>query len=363
MLFALIVHFLYKNGVKKIICILVLAFYCICPLHAYYSVTLWKDILFGGNFILIFISLFKLIQTDNKINLKNKYLYLLIISILIMLFFRNNRIYVFFVMIPFLIYHFKNSRKLMTILSFSIVIFYFIIKGPVFSIVGVSSTKSVEAYSIPLQQIARVIALDGKISKENSESLEKLLIMENIKKNYMPHISDPIKNSINPNYFNKNQKEFLITWAKLLKDNPRIYIESYLSSTLGYWYPDAIYHATSNVNSSNETYNAFKYNIDNNPKGINHINKAIDYTLARTYPFANLFWSVGLTCLLMLFSFALIKYNNKNKYLVCYAPFIGLWLTMMIATPVFCELRYVYGIFTCLPALLLLPFITKENKD
>lgn len=362
MLFSLVVYLLYKNNVKRIIWLVVLAFYCLCPLHAYYSVTLWKDILFGGNFILIFISLYNLVKQEKSINFKNKYLYLFILSILILMFFRNNGIYVFFVMIPFLIYYFRYARKIMTLLSLSLVIFYYIIKGPIFNFMGVSSTRTVESYSIPLQQVARVISLDGEISPSANESLEKLLVMENIKANYTPHISDPIKNSIQKEYFNANQQEFIRTWLKLLVDNPSIYIESYLSSTLGYWYPDVIYHATSNVDSATETYNAYKYDIYNNPKGIRFINKIIDRTLGRTYPFANLIWSVGLACLLMFFSLVLTIYNSsRSKYIVCYSPFIGLWITMMIATPVFCELRYVYGIFTCLPILLLLPFMGKSE--
>lgn len=361
-LFALVIQTLYKNKVNKLLCIMILGFYCINPLHSYYSVTLWKDILFGGNFILLFISLYNLIK-EEKITMKNKNLYLLIVSILILMFFRNNGIYVFFVMIPFMIYYFKNSRRLVTILSISLVIVYYVIKGPVFSLAGIKSTKTVESYSIPLQQIARTISLDGNIEENEKTSLEKLLIMDKIKENYVPYISDPIKNSINVEYFTNHQSEFIKTWASLLIKNPQIYIESYLSSTLGYWYPNVVYHATSFVGSANDEYNAYAYNIDNDPKGNKIINKIIDCTTARTYPFANVFWSVGVACLAMFFGLSLIIYNKrKNKYVVCYAPFIGVWATMMIATPVFSELRYVYGIFTCIPLLILLPFITKEKS-
>lgn len=360
-LFALVIKTLYKNNVNKIICIIILAFYCISPLHAYYSVTLWKDILFGGNFILLFIALFNLIN-EQKISLKNKNLHLLILSSLVLMFFRNNGIYVFFVMVPFMIYYFKQNRKLISLLSISLIIMYYVIKGPIFALAGISSTRTVESYSIPLQQVARTISLNGKISNKEKETLNKLFYMEQVKENYVPYISDPIKNSVNAKYFANHQSEFINVWIKLLIKNPQIYIESYMSSTLGYWYPNVIYHATSFVGSATEEYNAYKFKIDNAPKGNKAVNKMIDYANARVYPFANLFWSVGLACLLMFFGLALTLYNSsKNKYVVCYAPFIGLWITMMIATPVFSELRYIYGIFTCIPLLILLPFFTKNN--
>lgn len=35
---------------------------------------------------------------------------------------------------------------------------------------------------------------------------------------------------------------------------------------------------------------------------------------------------------------------------------------MMVAIPVFAELRYIYGIFVCMPIILLIPFIGRKNE-
>ena len=55
-------------------------------------------------------------------------------------------------------------------------------------------------------------------------------------------------------------------------------------------------------------------------------------------------------------------YFGNKKYLLCYIPLFGLWLSLMASTPVFCELRYIYGLFTCSPFLVFLPFIIKKEK-
>lgn len=46
-----------------------------------------------------------------------------------------------------------------------------------------------------------------------------------------------------------------------------------------------------------------------------------------------------------------------------FTPLFGLWLSIMAATPVFCELRYVYGLFICIPLLIITPIILKSKKD
>lgn len=355
-LYSGIIAYLYKKNINKYILLLILLIFAISPLHAYYSVTLWKDILFGANFILVMYSLKKL---NEKINCKS--ILLFIFSILIMLFFRNNGIYVFFVMVPCLIYYFKNNRRAVTIICSSIIVFYYLITGPLYNYIGIKETWSTEAYSIPLQQIARVIYLDKEIDNKDMKELNKLMNVDNIKTNYLPHISDPVKNSVNLEYFNKNKGKFFKIYLNLLVDYPIIYIESYLSQTLGYWYPDTVYHATSIVNAESELYNARKYDIYNTDNSPEILDLLIDGANSKSIPFSILFWSTGLYCVLLFLSIIICVYRKNNKYLYLYTPFIGLWFTMMLASPVFAELRYIYGIFVCMPLILLIPFI-KERE-
>ena len=59
-------------------------------------------------------------------------------------------------------------------LTISIACFYFIIKGPVFDYFNVKKTTSVEAFSIPLQQVARVLASNKEIDIEDELYLRSL---------------------------------------------------------------------------------------------------------------------------------------------------------------------------------------------
>ncbi len=358
LVFSLVVTYLYKKQVKKWIIILTLLFYALSPLHAFYSVTLWKDILFGVNFALILLAFLKI----NEEGFTKKNIAILILSLLILLFFRNNGIYIFIFLITFIILIYKKF-KITIPLCASLLIIYFIITGPIYNKIGVIPTKSVEALSIPLQQVGRVIVLDQEIDKESQKYLNEIFNINYLKENYEQHLADNTKNSINLETFDKTKIKFFKVWFKLLIKHPLTYIESYLASTCGYWYPDVAYHAISFVNSETETYNAYEYNIKSAPKTPEFINKIIDRTADKTLPFSILIWSTGLYCYILFLMCMIYIYLHKfqNKNIICYLPLIGLYLTIMISSPVFAELRYIYGLFTCLPLIILIPFLNKKE--
>lgn len=353
LVFGFVIRYLYNKGLKKSICIIILLFYSLNPLFGHYSVTLWRDVLFGVSFVILFILLLEFLQA--KITKKN--IILFIASILVILFFRNNGIYIFIFTIPFLILFIKKNRIFMSVLCGVILVFYFIIKGPVFDYLNIAKTTSVEALSIPLQQMARVIASGREIDDESKEYLEKLYDYDSVSNRYSPIISDPIKNITNNEFVNNDKMAFIKTYLNLFFKYPNVYVEAYLLQTLGYWYPDVIYWATAGESTSIfDTENVYS-----DPLTPDWYNKIIDTTTSRRIPLNNLIWSVGLPFLILLFSTFVIFYKNKKKYILPLIPLYGLWFSVMIATPVFSELRYVFGLFTCVPLMIILIFIKKKE--
>ena len=352
--FSYSIKFLYENGLKKVVCVGLLLFYLLNPLYAHYSITLWRDVLFGASFVLLIISLYNFLDSNN---IKFNYILLFIVSVLMLMFFRNNGIYIFLFLIPFLIIILTNKRKFMIILSVILVCFYFGVKGPVFDYFKVEKTTSVEAFSIPLQQMARVVASGRDINDKDKKYLKKLFEYDKISDSYRNSISDPVKNITNNDFLSENKSEFFSTYLSLFFKYPNVYVEAYFLQTLGYWYPDVIYWAT-----AGESKGIFKeekvYSSPLTPEWYNNI---IDMTTSRKIPLSNLIWSVALPFLILIISAFVMVYNGDKKYLLCYVPLFGLWLSIVVASPVFCELRYVYGLFTSLPIVLFLPVIVNKK--
>lgn len=339
-LFAYVCRFLYKRKINIKICLITILAYALLPMYTHYSITMWKDVMFGGCFILVLVSLLEFALNQNKISLGQ--ILIFVLGILMMMFFRNNGVYIVLFMTPFIIFTFRKRKIIFAPLMIGLIAIYFIVKGPVYSMIGVSSTNSVEAFSIPLQQIARVFALDKDVDEQSLKYLNSIMDTTKIKENYTPYISDPIKNMTNRAVVENTKDELIKTWIRLLKRYPQIYVEAYLSQTVGYWSPDVDYWTT--LNQENST---------NMPK---ILCKVIDITASKRLPFANLFWSIGLGFTVTLLSYTLTLYK-KDKIGIAYIPFLGLWITMMLASPVYAEFRYVYGLFTGLPIIMLIPFL------
>ena len=353
-IFTYLIKFLYEKSIKNIYLIIVTLFLALSPLFAIYSITLWRDILFSLAFVILFISLYKFV--DNKYSFSPSIILMYIFSVLVILFFRNNGIYIILLFIPFFIGLGKKHRKIILFGNLGIVILYFLVKGPIFDYLGVQKTTSVEAFSIPLQQISQVIVNDGDIDKKTYDYLTQVIDIEKVKETYNPTIADFVKRATNNDKLTDNKMEFITTWLRIGIDNPRLYIESYLLSTLGYWYPDVIYWATAGESTS-----IFKdVDVYSDPVILDDV--PLDVLTSREIPLSSMLWSIGTMFIILIISTAIMLYKKRGKYLLAYIPLYCLWVSLMVASPVFAELRYIYALFACMPLLLLIPFVKIKNN-
>jgi hypothetical protein len=56
--------------------------------------------------------------------------------------------------------------------------------------------------------------------------------------------------------------------------------------------------------------------------------------------------------------------RHKKSVLLVYLPVFGVYLTLLIATPVYSEFRYIYSLFTSLPMFCIVPFLDiRKNTE
>lgn len=356
LIFVLSIRYFYNKGLKKCICYLLAIIFAFNPLYSFYSVTLWRDVLFGASFIVILICLYDYVINDFNINKSS--LILFTVSIIFMLFFRNNGIYVFIIMSCFIIFIGSKKRVAKLIYCITIIFLYFIVKGPVFNYFKVQKGLPSESYSIPIQQISRVVASGSKIKKSDYSYLTKLYNVKIAKEQYNPIISDKMKETINNDVLKQNKIEFIKVYLSMLIDHPTLYFEAYFTQTLGYWYPDVQYWAT-----AGESNGIFEKEVKSVPLLPKNINRLIDMTTSRKIPFSMLIWSVGLYFEMLVFFTTVSLYKFGKKVLLYYAPFYGLWLSIMVATPVFCEFRYIFGIAISMPFIIVCTFMNDKKNN
>ena len=182
-----------------------------------------------------------------------------------------------------------------------------------------------------------------ELDEYTKEQINSFFKCENIGEKYNPILSDPVKAELNVTYFSENKGEFINLWLKLLKGYFKDYVESFISNSYGYYYPEAVNWITCKDMEENRYGIKFSQLIDGKL-----ISKISSLTDRRDIPMVSMCLSVGMAFWLILLSLGYEIYMNRYKNIVIYIPILVLWLTL-IASPVFCEYRYAYSMFTILP--------------
>lgn len=360
--FAYLTATLYKAGASKIYIILTVIGYSFISYHAVFSATIWKDVWFGGIAAALTSLLYRVISqyrsSKQHISVFNGIM--LFVFGAAMCLFRSNGLYAFALLtVCMSVYAVLRNHLTPVFICIAALAFSLFIKGPVYKANNITPPDTIEALSVPVQQISAVITYGGELTPKQAEMLENIADVSLVPREYLPSLADPIKELVraknNQRYILDHKGGFLKLWLDLGLKYPHIYLISYLNLTHGYWDPDI------------QDWIYWIYPIDLKAEGL-AIDKAsllpeglgnIAETLRNLYiyiPYLGLLWSIGAAVWILIFMTGAAIIKRPGEYILIYLPIIAVWLTIMIATPVYAEFRYLYSIFTTLPLLCMIPF-------
>ena len=81
--------------------------------------------------------------------------------------------------------------------------------------------------------------------------------------------------------------------------------------------------------------------------------KEISIKLSGMVPLYGTLWSMGVACWVMIFCIGNVIIRQEKKKLILYLPGVAILLTVLIATPVATEFRYVYFMVFGMPFYLM----------
>lgn len=343
----------YNNNVSSGIWWFAAVIFAIEPIHCVYSVTIWKDVLFAYALLAFcFILMVMEVQIKRQGRLK-PYMWLLYVVVsFVFCFSRTNGLYAWIFTLPFLLWHYRKKLKpwiVSTVICILLIIGY---KGWMLPHFQVIEPDTVEALSVPLQQIAFTIQNDGDFSEYDTNVINKIANMDSIGEHYNAHISDPVKNFIrnygHQEYITQNKTEFIKLYISVGMKNPTDYIVAFLNQSRGYWY-----HKMSNYIYFSEGVHRFAEEIGvyRTPLFPESISAAMDKLMNKYCDVWHMIWSLALSTYAV---FILFVYSIcKKRACFYFIPIIGVFITLVIATPVNDEFRYAYGIYLALPLLML----------
>lgn len=364
-----VVKTLQKSGAITPVLIITICFYALMPYNGAYAVTIWKDIPFAGCMTLFAAALMRFLLRGNasasadaipKLSVSEYFTLVIpyIISGILLCLFRTNGWYVFVVSVPFILITYRKCPKVMLPMHLIILAVVLFIKYPVMNIYDIQQADFVESLSIPVQQIARVIANGEQLTDSQVEFVGQIMDLEQVSTVYQPDVSDNIKNLIRQSgneYLETHKGLFIKMWFSIGLKHPKTYFDAYVAQTSGYWYPDV----SCEVGLADGIYpNEFGLSWQPVIKGSIPIKiKEILFKLPDLIPLYGAFWSMGFMLWLSLLLAALSLRSRKTANALICLPFLLLALTLCIATPVATEFRYAYAMFYALPILILSPFV------
>lgn len=234
--FTYCIAFLRKYRVSKTIRVISILYYALFPTIVMFAMCSTKDVLFTSvTLVSIIVAIEALLDKEKFLNSKRsqcKFALIMFLAIIL----RNNAIYAYIPFLVIFVIAFKNKDiwKVMVGIISLYIIYTIIIYGGL----KVSRTKSAEAFSVPLQQIARVYNYNKEsLTEEEIEKIYEYTSEEQLR-HYIPECSDFIKHEVYLKEY--GYAKFLKLWFGIGIKNPGIYVDSFLENTLGFWYPDTI---------------------------------------------------------------------------------------------------------------------------
>lgn len=330
------------TGINKKIAVVFSLFIGFAPYWTFASETLHKDGMFLAFFALY---VTELILVTNKFFIENaekiswKELCILLLSGLLVCFWRNDGIYMVAPSMICLIFIEKRKYWKHFLVTLAILLSVYLgFNKVVLPIMHVAPTEKREALSLPLQQTARYLKYyPNDLNKNERKSLDKIFNKPSkIGKIYDPNISDPVKFKLKGNI---NIRTYLKLWFEMGLRHPLVYINATFAGTNEYYVPwkmapnFAWAGAMSNWSRPkflHTHYYAPAYIRWNFTKFVNKLSE---------FPFINVLFSFSMDIWICILMISLLWKSYGFKYVVPFTPVLMNFL-VCIASPVNGMTRY-----------------------
>ncbi len=386
--FACGVTLLYRRGTGRTALLLVQGWCMFYPFHWYMSVSITKDTVFTGFFVLQLLCLCGLTDAGKEKDRLWKELGFFA-STVGMLLFRNNGKYAFLVLLLVLLVAFaagKTDRRYLGRLflwSAGAFLTGTLALAAIFRLSKAEQGDRREMLSMPIQQLARTMLYHGGVGElpedDNTMSgadreLVNAFLLNESYRSYRPDISDPVKSNTNTYVVRYRAKDFLTTYLRLLAQYPGDYLNAALAVNAGYLYPGDTTHAYINVTDDRvgRGYVQTYWEEDTmNARGIckascweglyDRLERWADENAYLSLPVLKYLFVPGVWLWLYLFLLAYLVMQRRYLQCIPLALVGGYFATLLLGPAV--QLRYIYPVMAAFPFVLSAARVRKEEKN
>ena len=354
------ISWLAARGAPRWLIVFTFLFLLANPVVPLFVILLTSDALFSGLVVLLIPIVYDLVHLPERSVRLGDLMPFLAVSVGIC-FMRNNGIYVVLFTLFCLLFFFKRGRRAIVGAGVGVAVFWAFVLNVAYPAAGIAEVPFAEAVGIPLQQVGATLADgDGRVTDEQLRFMSNIETTDRLRHTWNPATADGIKYDLgfNDAYLNEHKVEFIKHWFAIGAENPKIYLKAYLMETQGWW--DVGVYRWVRIGAGGWTwapaYNVIDIDLLGDATGL-PVRATADAILSEEHlewvPFANAagnVWCVALAIVILLRG-----RREQRPGALALAPLVGIWITLMIASPIFCEFRYVFALCLSWPFLLFLP--------
>ena len=357
--FAYVMMTLYQVKVPGWFLAAVYAVYAFQPHNIVYSVTLWKDIPFAGAAVLFITALYRLMKGIGK-SRSGDYL-VFITGALGFSLWRTNGWYAFLVTVLIMLLLLGRQEKKLMLLMITVLAVSWALINPVLDLLGVRETNMVEAFAVPMQQVARVVHEERELTEEEVDLLSEIFWMDKVADYYNPLTVDPIKFETfrydQVPHILEHKGDYLKLYLSLGMKYPGDYLKAWVDETKGYWNGGYFFWIYTKQMDSNP------YGIANTvePNGIQKLFAAAFRYLEKP-AFLQPLVSIGLHIWALIVC-TLVNILKKREEFLLGIPLLVLTAGLWLGTPVYSEFRYAYPMILSMPLILGVTVFGKKSAE
>ncbi len=310
----------------------------ICPPLVMFCLCSAKDGLFMGMLLIQVLLLLDLCEDVEAFFTNKKKLLLFAVSAILMMLFRHNGCYAFLVFLPFLAVFMKKKATGLqagkTLLYGVLLICLYLILNKGFAfITKASDGEHQEVLTVPIMQLARTYAYEpDAFLQEDREVLFRYLPEEALQ-HYTPKVSDGVKISFSNAAYEENSGDFWKLWGRTLIRHPFSYMNAWLMTSYGFWYPDTVidvYRGNPRFTYVYEDSSYFGYETEEPGvrrsflPALNELYRRMSLTIfQQKVPFVSMLFSPGFLFWCMMFGLGfLLNQKEQGRYLEVVLPFL-----------------------------------------
>lgn len=328
----------------------------------YLSISTTKDVIFTAAVLVMLLCLYKIVlQKRNELRIDIWDIGFTVNGVFMILF-RNNGKYallVTFVAAVLVVLFARRNRKLFIRIAggcLCVLVVGNLLLSALTRLTHASDIRKEEMLSVPIQQFSRVVAYQEEISPEDMEIIDGF-IKDKAYENYIPSISDPVKDGADAAFVRNNIKAFAGTYFHLLSSYPGDFINAVLALDAGYLNPFDTTH------KDVYTWGASWLRVGWSPDkelGLSQSPKLEKlYEVLRDFADGNQYANIPILGYLVmpggyLWVYLLLAgwllWKKKYSFLLLLSYMAGYYVTLLLGPTV--QLRYLYPAMAALPFLL-----------